>query len=506
MYSSSSSRRFFRFATSHSRHNNFIVPSVAQRHIQRQQNLYSTSPIRYVGEGGAQTFSIDKMATDKRYQGTEVPENVLESMNSDEVHSPGFSIKGMALEGRPAYLDFQATTPTDPRVLDAMLPYMMERYGNPHSKTHSFGWETEKAIEQAREEIATMIGASAKEIIFTSGATESNNMAIKGLSRFYKERRKHIITTQTEHKCVLDSCRQMEMEGFEVTYLPVLENGLVDMEVFKSVLRNDTLLVSVMGVNNEIGVVQPIKEIGQLCRANKTFFHSDLAQMAGKMPVNVDELNIDVASISGHKIYGPKGIGAIYIRRKPRVKMEAIFSGGGQERGLRSGTLSPALCVGIGAAARVCMEDMESDTRWITHLSNKLSHGITSRIPSVVLNGDAEQRYVGNLNYSFAYVEGESMLMALKNLAVSSGSACTSASLEPSYVLRAIGTDDEMAHSSLRFGIGRYTTEKEIDLTVDLLAKHVGRLREMSPLWELVQEGVDLKTIEWTQDSSHHHH
>lgn len=458
-------------------------------------------------DGTPQTFSYDQMQKDKRYQAAgEVPETVLQSMKSDEIHSPGFSIKGMALEGRPAYLDFQSTTPVDPRVLDAMLPYMIERFGNPHSKTHSYGWETERAVEEARENIAAMIGASAKEIIFTSGATESNNMAIKGIGRFYKDRRKHIITTQTEHKCVLDSCRIMENEGFDVTYLPVQQNGLIDIEVFKAAMRPDTLIVSVMGVNNEIGVVQPLREIGQICRANKTFFHSDIAQMAGKMPVNVDELNIDVASISSHKIYGPKGIGAIYIRRKPRVKMEALISGGGQERGLRSGTLSPALCVGMGTASKVCMDDMEADMKWVDYLSNKLASQITTRIPSVVLNGDLKQRYSGNLNFSFAYVEGESMLMALKNLAVSSGSACTSASLEPSYVLRAIGTDDEMAHSSIRFGIGRYTTEDEIDLTVDLLEKHVGRLREMSPLWELVQDGVDLKTIQWTQDSSHHHH
>jgi cysteine desulfurase len=460
-----------------------------------------------ITEGGSQTFSSEQMSMDKRYKATaDVPAAVLASMNADTIHSPGFSIKGMAKEGRPLYLDFQSTTPTDPRVVDAMMPYLMERYGNPHSKTHSYGWETEKAIETARDEVAALIGASGKEIIFTSGATESNNMAIKGIANFYKSRRKHIITTQTEHKCVLDSCRHMEEEGFDVTYLPVLNNGLIDMEQFKAAIRPDTLLVSIMGVNNEIGVVQPLKEIGQICRHNKTFFHSDIAQMIGKMEVNVDELNIDVASISSHKIYGPKGIGALYIRRKPRVKLVPLLSGGGQERGLRSGTLSPALCVGIGAAARVCKEDMAADAKHIEFLAKKLANGIIERIPDVVLNGDATHRYAGNLNFSFAYVEGESMLMALKNIAVSSGSACTSASLEPSYVLRAIGTDDEMAHSSIRFGIGRFTTEEEIDFTIELMEKHVGRLREMSPLWELVQEGVDLKTIEWSQDSSHHHH
>jgi len=389
-----------------------------------------------------------------------------------------------------------------------MMPFMMEKYGNPHSRTHSYGWETESAVEKAREHIANLIHASSpKEIIFTSGATESNNMAIKGIARFYGKSsgRRHIITSQTEHKCVLDSCRSLEVnEGFEVTYLPVKPNGLIDLDLFKKTLRSDTLLVSIMGVNNEIGVVQPLREIGQLCRANKSFFHSDLAQMAGKMPLQVDELCIDVASLSSHKIYGPKGVGCIYVRRRPRVKLEALLSGGGQERGLRSGTLAPALCVGMGEAARICSQDMAYDSQWIQFLSDKLKREVMARIPMVVLNGDPDSRYCGNLNMSFAYVEGESLLMALKNVAVSSGSACTSASLEPSYVLRAIGTDDEMAHSSIRFGIGRFTTEEEVDLAVELLEKHVTRLREMSPLWEMVQEGVDLKSIVWTQDSSHH--
>jgi len=305
---------------------------------------------------------------------------------------------------------------------------------------------------------------------------------------------------------VLDSCRTLEEEGFKVTYLPVLSNGLIDLNTLKEAMTPQTSLVSIMGVNNEIGVVQPLKEISKICKANKTFFHSDIAQMAGKMPVNVDELGLDLASISSHKIYGPKGIGCIYIRRKPRVRLEPIMSGGGQERGLRSGTLAPALCVGMGAAAKICLEDMDFDHKWISYLSDKLKKGIEAKVSHVVLNGDPDHRYVGNLNMSFAYVEGESLLMALKNIAVSSGSACTSASLEPSYVLRAIGTDDEMAHSSIRFGIGRFTTEEEVDLAIDLLAKHVTRLREMSPLWEMVQEGIDLKSIEWTQDSSHHHH
>jgi cysteine desulfurase len=447
------------------------------------------------------------MEADARYKATsEVPSSVLSSMHKDEAHTPGFSIKGDALEGRPAYLDFQSTTPTDPRVLHAMMPYMMGRFGNPHSKTHAFGWETEGAVEDARANVAAMIGASPKEIIFTSGATESNNMALKGLARFHGLKKKHIITTQTEHKCVLDSCRVLETEGFEVTYLPVMKNGLVDLAVLEAAFRKDTLCVSVMGVHNEIGVIQPLKEIGAMCRARKVFFHSDLAQMAGKMPVDVNDLQIDLVSLSSHKIYGPKGMGAIYVRRKPRVRLDPIISGGGQERGLRSGTLSPALCVGMGEAARVCMEDMEFDSAHINRLSKRLKDGILSRIPDVVLNGDQDARYPGNLNFSFAYVEGESMLMALKNIAVSSGSACTSASLEPSYVLRAIGTDDEMAHSSIRFGIGRFTTEAEVDFAVDLLDKHIGRLREMSPLWEMVQEGIDLKSIQWTQDSASHHH
>lgn len=435
-----------------------------------------------------------------------VPDTVLHNMHSDAVFSPGFSIKGEAMDGRPAYLDFQATTPMDPRVLDAMLPFMMGRYGNPHSRTHSFGWETEKAVENAREEVAKLIGCSSKEIVFTSGATESNNMALKGVARFNKASgRTHIITTQTEHKCVLDSCRALEMEGHAVTYLPVQTNGLIDLDQLAAEMRPETICVSIMGVHNEIGVVQPLKEIGAMCRKKKVFFHSDMAQMAGKMPADVSELNIDLASLSSHKIYGPKGIGALYVRRKPRVRLDPLMSGGGQERGLRSGTLAPALCVGMGEAARICREDMAFDSAWIKKLSDKLKAGIEQRIPNVVLNGDPSRRYPGNLNFSFSYVEGESLLMALKNIAVSSGSACTSASLEPSYVLRAIGTDDEMAHSSIRFGIGRFTTEEEIDLTIDLLAKHVSRLREMSPLWEMVQEGIDLKSIQWSQDSSHHH-
>lgn len=419
----------------------------------------------------------------------------------EESVDAGYSIKGDAIDGRPVYLDMQATTPLDPRVLDAMLPFLTERYGNPHSRTHSYGWDAEEASERAREQVANLIGASPREIIFTSGATESNNMAIKGIARFYGGRKKHIITTQTEHKCVLDSCRVLEQQGFEVTYLPVQTNGLLDIEDLRNAIRpGETSLVSVLAVNNEIGVLQPLAEIGQLCRENKIFFHTDAAQMLGKLPVDVNDMNIDVMSISGHKIYGPKGIGALYVRRRPRVRLEPIINGGGQERGLRSGTLPHTLVVGLGAACEVAQADMDSDGEWVKFLSDRLLHGITSQIDDVVLNGDPEQRYHGNLNLSFAYVEGESLLMALKNIAVSSGSACTSASLEPSYVLRAIGVDEELAHTSIRFGIGRFTTVEEVDFTVDLCVKHVKRLREMSPLWEMVQEGIDLKSIQWSQE------
>ena len=340
--------------------------------------------------------------------------------------------------------------------------------------------------------------------MFTSGATESNNLAIKGAAHFYGKRGKHIITTQIEHKCVLDSCRFLEQEGYHVTYLAVEEaTGRVDMDTLKAAIREDTILISVMAVNNEIGTVQPLKEIGELCRSKKIVFHTDAAQMLGKMPIDVDELKIDLMSMSGHKVYGPKGIGALYVRRRPRVRLEPLFSGGGQERGLRSGTLPHFLCVGLGAACELAQQEMQYDTEWVTYLSDKLRKGIEDRIPDVVRNGDPLYNYPGCLNYSFAYVEGESLLMALKNIAVSSGSACTSASLEPSYVLRALGVDDELAHSSLRFGISRFTSESEVDFVLELLENHVARLREMSPLWEMVQEGIDLKEIKWTQDAHH---
>ncbi|KAG0232013.1 cysteine desulfurase [Actinomortierella wolfii] len=400
---------------------------------------------------------------------------------------------------RPVYLDMQATSPLDPRVLDAMLPYMTEIYGNPHSRTHSYGWEAESAVDKAREHIANLIGADSKEIIFTSGATESNNLSIKGVARFYKGKKNHIITTQTEHKCVLDSCRVLADEGFEVTYLPVGKNGLINMADLEAAIRPDTVLVSVMAVNNEIGVIQPLEEIGKLCRSKKIFFHTDAAQAIGKIPIDVNKMNIDLLSISGHKVYGPKGVGAIYVRRRPRVRLSPLMTGGGQERGIRSGTVPAPLAVGLGEACRVAAEEMAYDHERISRLSERLIKGITEKVSHVYRNGDPVQSYPGCVNLSFAYVEGESLLMALKDIALSSGSACTSASLEPSYVLRALGADDDMAHSSIRFGIGRFTTEEEVDFVISRVVAHVDKLRDMSPLWEMVQEGIDISKIEWTQ-------
>jgi len=413
--------------------------------------------------------------------------------------SNDIEMKGVSMQGRPMYLDMQSTTPVDPRVLDAMLPYFVDGYGNPHSRTHLYGWEAEGAIEGARADVASIIGANPKEIIFTSGATESNNMAIKGIANFYKGRKNHIITTQTDHKCVLDSCRHLQQQGWDVTYLPVKQDGLIDLDQLRAAIRPDTAIVSVMAVNNEIGVVQPLKAIGEMCRENKVFFHTDAAQAIGKIHLDVEDMKIDCMSISGHKIYGPKGVGAIYIRRRPRVRMEALISGGGQERGLRSGTLPTPLVVGLGAACRVAAEEMEADHLHAAALSKRLIDGISAKCANIQLNGCATQRYPGNVNLSFAYVEGESLLMGLKEIAVSSGSACTSASLEPSYVLRALGVDEEMAHTSIRFGVGRFTTEAEVDRAVELTVEHVAKLREMSPLWEMVQEGIDLKSIQWSQ-------
>ncbi|KAJ9050843.1 cysteine desulfurase [Entomophthora muscae] len=413
--------------------------------------------------------------------------------------SQGFVIEKKESSARPIYMDVQATSPMDPRVLDAMLPYMTQFYGNPHSRTHQYGWESEEAVEKAREQVASLIGADAKEIVFTSGATESNNMSVKGVARFYKGKKKHLITTQTEHKCVLDSCRALQEEGFDVTYLPVQSNGLVDLDILKAAIRPDTGLISIMSVNNEIGVIQPLREIGQLCRENKIFFHTDAAQAVGKIELNVNQLNVDLMSISGHKLYGPKGIGALYVRRRPRVRLEPLQSGGGQERGMRSGTLPTPIVVGLGEACRIAKVEREYDHERIQRLSHRLISQVTSKLTHVVRNGDSDRSYPGCVNLSFAYVEGESLLMALKDIALSSGSACTSASLEPSYVLRALGADDDMAHSSIRFGIGRFTTEEEIDFVSEKVIRHVERLREMSPLWEMVQEGIDIKSIQWSQ-------
>ncbi|CEP03584.1 cysteine desulfurase [Plasmodiophora brassicae] len=413
--------------------------------------------------------------------------------------APMYSYKGRDMDTRSMYLDMQATTPMDPRVLDAMMPYLTEQYGNPHSTTHLYGWETSAAVEKAREQVAGVINADPKEIIFTSGATESNNALIKGAARFYGERKRHIVTVQTEHKCVLDSCRQLQREGFDVTYLPVQPNGLIDLAALEAALTDKTALVSVMYVNNEIGVKQPIEAIGEMCRARKIYFHTDAAQAFGKLPLDVNAMNIDLMSISAHKFYGPKGIGAMYVRRRPRVRLEPIISGGGQERGLRSGTLPTPLVIGMGKAAEVCLEEMGADHDHIKRLSDRLVSKITGALQHVALNGDPSQRWIGNVNLSFAYVEGESLLMGLKDVAVSSGSACTSASLEPSYVLRALGVNEEMAHTSIRFGLGRFTTAHEVDLAVDMTIKEVNRLRELSPLWEMVQEGIDMKAVQWTQ-------
>lgn len=399
----------------------------------------------------------------------------------------------------PIYLDNQATTPLDPRVLEAMMPYFTTKFGNPHSRSHSFGWEAEDACEIARSQVANLIGADSKEIIFTSGATEANNMALKGVARFYKDKKNHIITVVTEHKCVLDNCRHLEEEGFKVTYLPVMPNGIVDLNLLESTITEQTILISVMAVNNEIGVIQPLKEIGEICRRHNVFFHSDIAQAFGKIPIDVNECNIDLASISGHKIYGPKGIGALYLRRRPRVRLLPIFNGGGQERGLRSGTLAPALVVGFGKAAEIAKNEMAKDYEHVKKLFDQFLEKIQTNATEVHLNGDKDKRYPGNINLSFAYIEGESMILAIKDLAVSSGSACTSTSLEPSYVLRAIGVDETLAHTSIRFGFGRFTTEEEVAYAAELVISKINKLRELSPLWEMVQEGIDLSEIKWAE-------
>ncbi len=396
----------------------------------------------------------------------------------------------------PIYLDYSATTPVDPRVAEKMIPYLVEKFGNPASRSHAFGWEAEAAVEEAREEVARLVGADPKEIVWTSGATESNNLALKGAAYFYASKGKHVITVKTEHKAVLDTCRELERQGFEVTYLDVQDNGLIDLDAFKAALRADTILVSVMLVNNEIGVIQPIEEIGEICRGKGIIFHVDAAQATGKVDIDLAALKVDLMSFSAHKTYGPKGIGALFVRRKPRVRLEAQMHGGGHERGFRSGTLATHQIVGMGEAFRIAREEMVAENRRIRALRDRLLKGL-SDIEQVFINGDLEHRVAHNLNISFAYVEGESMLMAIKDLAVSSGSACTSASLEPSYVLRALGRDDELAHSSIRFTLGRFTTEEQIDYAVKLLHEKIGKLRELSPLWEMVQEGVDLNTVQW---------
>jgi cysteine desulfurase len=398
---------------------------------------------------------------------------------------------------KPVYLDYQATTPMDPRVLDAMMPYFIEKFGNPHSRNHTHGWEAEQAVEKARQQVAELIGADEREIVFTSGATESNNLAIAGVARFYKDRKNHIVTVATEHKCVLDTCRHLEQEGFDVTYLPVQQNGLVDLEALKQAITPKTVLVSVMAVNNEIGVIQPLAEIGRMCREKGAFFHTDAAQAFGKIPLDVNAMNIDLMSISGHKIYGPKGIGALFVRRKPRVRMIALIHGGGQERGFRSGTLPTPLCVGLGEAAAIARREMAQETEKLTKLRDRFYDSVKQRLPEVYLNGDLKSRIPGNLNLSFAYVEGEGLMMGIKDLSVSSGSACTSASLEPSYVLRALGVTEDLAHTSLRIGFGRFTTEDEVDYAADRIVEAVQKLRSMSPLWEMAQDGIDIKSIKW---------
>lgn len=398
----------------------------------------------------------------------------------------------------PLYFDYQATTPADPRVVESMIPYFTKYFGNPHSRSHLYGWEAEEATEKARFQVAATIGADSKEIIFTSGATEANNMAIKGVAKFYGDKKNHIITVATEHKCVLDTCRHLEQEGFEVTYLPVQPNGIIDLNVLSDAIKDNTLLVSVMAVNNEIGVIQPLKEIGAICRQKGVFFHSDIAQGFGKIAIDVNECNIDLASISGHKVYGPKGIGALYVRRRPRIRLTPLINGGGQERGMRSGTVPTALAVGLGTAAEIASQEMLQEHARIKQMHDRFIKEVSGAHEEIYLNGDAEQRYPGNINLSFAYIEGESMILAIKDLAVSSGSACTSASLEPSYVLKALGVDVEMAHTSIRIGLGRFTTDAQLDYAIALINSKVKSLRELSPLWEMVKEGIDLKTINWS--------
>ncbi|WP_439620529.1 IscS subfamily cysteine desulfurase [Gemmata sp.] len=398
----------------------------------------------------------------------------------------------------PVYMDNNATTRTDPRVVDAMLPYFLEKFGNAASRNHPFGWAAEAAVEEGREQIAALIGASAKEVIFTSGATESNNLAIKGVAAMYKKKGNHVVTQATEHKAVLDTCKRLERDGYQVTYLPVDQYGRVSAEQVREALTDKTVLVSIMAANNEIGTLQPIKAIGKLCKEKGVLFHTDAVQVVGKVPVDVEDMGIDLLSLTAHKMYGPKGIGALYVRKKdPRVRLEPQIDGGGHERGMRSGTLPVPLIVGLGKASELCRLEMAEESQRTFRLRERLRSRIMGELPESYLNGHPEERLPGNANISFAYVEGEGLMMGIKDVAVSSGSACTSASLEPSYVLRALGVGDELAHSSIRFGIGRFNTEAEVDFVADLVVREVSRLREMSPLYEMAQQGIDLKKIEW---------
>ncbi|MFM9980753.1 MAG: IscS subfamily cysteine desulfurase [Burkholderiales bacterium] len=396
----------------------------------------------------------------------------------------------------PIYLDYSATTPVDPRVAAKMIPYLTEHFGNPASRSHAYGWKTEEAVEEARGHVAALLGADPREIVWTSGATEGNNLAIKGAAQFYKTKGRHLITQKTEHKATLDTMRELERQGFECTYLDVEENGLVDVEKFKAAIRPDTILASIMMVNNEIGVIQPIAEIGEICRAKGIILHCDAVQAVGKVGIDLSTLKVDLLTVTAHKMYGPKGIGALYVRRKPRVRIEAQIHGGGHERGFRSGTLATHQIVGMGEAARIAKAEMAADSERIRMLRDRLWREL-SGMEAVVLNGDLEQRIPGNLNVSFNYVEGESLIMAIKDIAVSSGSACTSASLEPSYVLRALGRSDELAHSSIRMTLGKFTTVEEVDFAANLLRTKVAKLRELSPLWDMYKDGVDLSTVQW---------
>jgi cysteine desulfurase len=404
-------------------------------------------------------------------------------MNNDSLHLP-------------IYMDYSATTPIDPRVVDKMIPYLREQFGNPASRSHSYGWAAERAVEEARENVAALVNADPREIIWTSGATESDNLAIKGAAHFYKSKGKHVITVKTEHKAVLDTCRELEREGFEVTYLDVRDDGLIDLEKFKAALRPDTILVSVMSVNNEIGVIQDIEAIGEITREKGIIFHVDAAQATGKIEIDLQKLKVDLMSFSAHKTYGPKGIGALYVRRKPRIRIEAQMHGGGHERGMRSGTLATHQIVGMGEAFRIAREEMATENERVRMLRDRLLAGL-SEMEEVYVNGDMEKRVPHNLNISFNFVEGESLIMAVKDVAVSSGSACTSASLEPSYVLRALGRNDELAHSSIRFTVGRFTTEQDVDYVINLLKSKISKLRDLSPLWEMHKDGIDISTIQW---------